>query len=59
MQQPGQDEHRSEKARLRPARLIPLGVMVIAASFGLARYTYGLFVPDIRADLGISTGLSG
>jgi predicted MFS family arabinose efflux permease len=44
---------------LRPARLIPPGVLVIAVSFGLARYTYGLFVPDIRADLGISTGFIG
>jgi hypothetical protein len=33
--------------------------LVIAVSFGLARYTYGLFVPDIRADLGISTGFIG
>jgi hypothetical protein len=44
---------------LRPGRLIPPGVLVIAVSFGLARYTYGPFVPDIRADLDISTGSIG
>lgn len=28
-------------------------------SYGLARYTYGLFVPDIREDLGLSTAVLG
>lgn len=33
--------------------------MVVAVSYGLARYTYGLFVPDIRTELGLSTEVIG
>lgn len=34
--------------------LIPAGLAIVASTYGLARYTYGLFVPEIRAafDLG-------
>ena len=32
---------------------------MVAVSYGLARYTYGLFVPDIRAELGLSTEATG
>jgi predicted MFS family arabinose efflux permease len=35
------------------------GVLVVAVGYGLARYTYGLFVPEIRAELGLSTGSIG
>lgn len=44
---------------LRPTELIPPGVLVVAVGYGLARYTYGLFVPEIRAELGLSTELIG
>lgn len=44
---------------MRPAKLIWPGVLVVAAGYGLARYTYGLFVPDIRAELGLSTEVIG
>ncbi len=44
---------------MRPARLIWPGVLVVGVSYGLARYTYGLFVPDIKAELGLSTGVIG
>jgi len=38
-------------------RLIPAGVAIIAVTYGLARYAYGLFLPEIRADFGLSTAL--
>lgn len=44
---------------MRPIRLIVPGVLVIAVSYGLARYTYGLFVPNIRAEIGLSTEALG
>lgn len=47
------------RTALRPAELIPPGVLVVAVGYGLARYTYGLFVPEIRGELGLSTELIG
>lgn len=44
---------------LRPVDLIPPGVLVVAVGYGLARYTYGLFVPEIRSELGLSTEFIG
>lgn len=44
---------------MSPARLIPAGLAIVAATYGLARYTYGLFVPDIQQDLGVSTATLG
>ncbi|RUO55920.1 MFS transporter [Pseudidiomarina homiensis] len=35
------------------------GAMLIAISFGLARFTFGLFVPQIRADLELSANTIG
>lgn len=35
------------------------GAMLIAISFGLARFAFGLFVPPIRADLGLTPDLIG
>lgn len=48
-----------EAGFLRPARLIWPGVLVVGVGYGLARYTYGLFVPEIRAELGLSTEAIG
>jgi predicted MFS family arabinose efflux permease len=39
--------------------LIPAGLAIVASTYGLSRYTYGLFLPDIRADLGLSTEVMG
>lgn len=44
---------------MAPVRLILPGILAIAVSYGLARYTYGLFVPNIRAELGLSTEILG
>lgn len=39
--------------------LIGSGTAMIAVSFGLARYGYGLLLPDIRAELRLSSGTLG
>ena len=38
--------------------LLP-GAAMVAVGFGLARYGYGLLLPEMRADLGISAGAAG
>lgn len=38
--------------------LVP-GVLTIAVTFGLARYGYGLLLPDIRSDLAMTAGTAG
>lgn len=43
----------------RPLHLISAGVAVIAATYGLGRYAYGLFLPEIREDFGLSTAVLG
>ncbi|SDE61204.1 Predicted arabinose efflux permease, MFS family [Blastococcus fimeti] len=35
------------------------GLAVIAVTYGLARYGYGLYLPEFRADFGLSTGTAG
>ncbi len=45
---------------MSPLALIPAGLAIVASTYGLARYTYGLFVPESGAtfDLGpLSLGL--
>ena len=39
--------------------LVPAGVGIIAVAFGLARYGYGLLLPDMRASLGIDLSTAG
>lgn len=39
--------------------LVPTGVGMIAVSFGLARYGYGLLLPDMRAALDVAPGTAG
>ena len=45
--------------RVLGRQLVPAGVGAIAVTYGLARYGYGLFVPDIRATFGLSSELLG
>jgi predicted MFS family arabinose efflux permease len=40
-------------------RVMVPGAGMVAVCFGLARYGYGLLLPDLRADLGISAGVAG
>ncbi|HWT94018.1 MAG TPA: hypothetical protein VN238_13525, partial [Solirubrobacteraceae bacterium] len=39
--------------------IVPAGVAAIAVTFGLARYAYGLFVPDLREEFDLGTGALG
>jgi len=40
-------------------RFIGAGLLIVASTYGLARYTYGLFLPEIQAELGLSASLAG
>ena len=39
--------------------LVPAGMAVIGATYGLARYGYGLTLPEFRAAFGLSTAAAG
>lgn len=41
------------QAPLRPITVIPPCMLIVAATYGMARYSLGLFLPAMRADLGI------
>ncbi|MTI84453.1 MAG: YbfB/YjiJ family MFS transporter [Firmicutes bacterium] len=55
----------TEKNNMRKDRtvssltLIPAGLAIVAVTYGFARYAYGLFLPDIQSDLGLSTQVMG
>lgn len=42
----------------RPA-LVAAGTSLIAVTYGLVRLAYGLFLPDVQAELGLSTTVAG
>jgi predicted MFS family arabinose efflux permease len=42
-----------------PLALATAGIGVVGAAFGMARYGYGLLLPDIRADYGLATAELG
>ena len=44
---------------MRRLLLLPAGVGMIAVAFGLARYGYGLLLPDMRATLDLDVGTAG
>ncbi|GAA3987262.1 MFS transporter [Allokutzneria multivorans] len=46
---------------MRPgeARLVAAGVAVIAVTYGLGRYAYGLYLPEFRAEFGMSAATAG
>jgi predicted MFS family arabinose efflux permease len=39
--------------------LVVSGLLVIAVTYGLTRYGFGLYLPQFRADLGLSSGVAG
>jgi predicted MFS family arabinose efflux permease len=43
----------------RSRQLAPAGLLAIAVAFGLARYGYGLFLPEFRDEFGLSTEVLG
>src|SRR3954465_8833613 len=45
--------------RGRTLRTVAPGTATIAVTFGLARYGYGLLLPDMRSDIGLSAGAAG
>lgn len=47
------------RAHTNPRALVLSGAAVVGVTFGLARYAYGLFLPDIRADYGLDSGALG
>lgn len=47
------------RAPLNATRYAVLGASLIAMSYGLARFAFGLYVPDMRADLGLSPEVIG
>jgi predicted MFS family arabinose efflux permease len=52
----------AETTRRRPAptyRTVLPGVAMIAVTFGLARYGYGLLLPEMQAELSIGAGTAG
>src|SRR5918998_2285534 len=53
----GQDELR--RAASAPWRVVSAGVGAVAVGYGLARYGYGLFLPDLRAEFGLSSAALG
>jgi len=44
---------------MRTARTVLPGVAMIAVSFGLARYGYGLLLPEMRAEFGMGADAAG
>lgn len=45
--------------RQSPGSLIAAGLAVIAVTYGLARYGYGLYLPEFRAAFGLSPSIAG
>lgn len=43
----------------RPGGLVIAGMAVIAITYGLARYGYGLYLPQFRAAFGLTPGVAG
>jgi predicted MFS family arabinose efflux permease len=42
-----------------PCLLVVSGLMVIAVTYGLTRYGFGLYLPQFRSDLGLTSGVAG
>ncbi|MGY6756156.1 MFS transporter [Klenkia terrae] len=47
------------KRSLRPVLLVLAGTALVACTYGLVRYAFGLAVPEVQRDLGLSTGAVG
>lgn len=44
---------------LSPWKVIPPGIMIVAVTYGLSRYSFGLFFPIIRNELELSIAVMG
>jgi predicted MFS family arabinose efflux permease len=47
----------SDRRASRP--LVVSGLLVIAVTYGLTRYGFGLYLPQFRSDLGLTSGVAG
>jgi predicted MFS family arabinose efflux permease len=52
-------ERRTTPRPVTTAAVLLPGTAMIAVTFGLARYGYGLLLPDMKADIGIGPGTAG
>ena len=52
-------ESRTTPRSLAATAVLVPGTAMVAVTFGLARYGYGLLLPDMTADLGIGAGTAG
>ncbi|WP_246626800.1 MFS transporter [Modestobacter italicus] len=48
-----------QQTETRPAALVVPGLAVIAVTYGLARYGFGLYLPQFRGAFGLSPGTAG
>ncbi|MGY1693165.1 MFS transporter [Geodermatophilus sp. SYSU D01105] len=46
-------------ARGAPRLLVASGLLVVAVTYGLSRYGFGLYLPQFRSDLGLTSGITG
>jgi cyanate permease len=44
-----------DRTHPRRIRVVAAGIAMVATTFGLARYGYGLLLPDIRRSFGLSS----
>ncbi len=56
---PATDLHPAVAAVQHTRRTVVPGAAMIAVTFGLARYGYGLLLPEMQADLSLSSGTAG
>ncbi len=49
----------AKQAHLSPWKVIPPGILIVAVTYGLSRYTFGLFIPVIRSELELSIATMG
>jgi len=52
-------ESRTTPRTVAPTAVLVPGTAMIAVTFGLARYGYGLLLPDMKADIGIGPSTAG
>lgn len=44
---------------MKPTQVIPAGIAIVAVTYGLARYAYGLFLPTLQADFRFGSAVAG
>ena len=44
---------------MKPTHVTPAGIAIVAVTYGLARYAYGLFLPTLQADFRFDSSFAG